>query len=342
MTFCPHVAQGPIRLPAGTVVAGLSACLAGEQLSGRGVDFEVVASRSESEGDSPLAELAVQRCVRPWRDVVIITITLLALSAAPALGASVTQAPTIAGDPTPGFELTASPGVWTPAGAAARYDWLRCSASGDGCTPVAGSCDRRYTVRDADLGHTLRVRLTVTERGQPPASGISDATAVVVNKPYSIPTEGDSGQPCVDVTSTGPLQGTFTSGGQTGPGTTPAPDTSLAFIDPFPVVRISGRFTRRRTKLRRVTVRAPVGARIRIDCKGRGCPYRRRAIAVKFVRVRALHRSYRPGAAIEIRVTQRRKIGKYTRVRTRRGKAPLRIDRCLMPGSTRPVRCPTA
>ena len=288
-----------------------------------------------------MAELAVQKYVRSARVVVMITSALVALAATLAVGATVTQAPTIAGDPTPGSELTASPGVWTPANAAAGYDWLRCSASGDGCTPVAGSCDRRYTVRDADLGHTLRVRLTVTEPGQSPVSGISDATAVVVNKPYSIPTAGDSGRTCVEVTSTGPGKGTFTSGGQTGPGTTPAPDTSLAFIDPFPVVRISGRFTRSRTKLTRVTIRAPRGARIGVDCKARGCPYRRKAIAVKFVRVRALQRSYRPGATIEIRVTQRRKIGKYTRVKSRRGKAPLRIDRCLMPGSTRPVRCPT-
>lgn len=288
-----------------------------------------------------MAELAVQRCVRPWREVLIIAIVLFGFVAAPAVGATVTQAPTIAGDPTPGSELTASPGAWTPASAAAGYDWLRCSASGGGCTPVAGACDRRYTVRDADLGHTLRVRLTVTEPGQSPASGISGATAVVVNKPYSIPTAGDSGGACVNVTPTGPAQGTFTSGSPTGPGTTPAPDTSLAFIDPFPVVRISGRFRRSRTKLTRVTVRAPGGARIGVDCKGGGCPYRRKAIAVKFVRVLALQRSYRPGATIAIRVTQRRKIGKYTRVKTRRGKAPLRIDRCLMPGGTRPVRCPT-
>ena len=58
--------------------------------------------------------------------------------------------------------------------------------------------------------------------------------------------------------------------------------------------------------------------------------------------MRALQRTYRPKATIEIRVTQPRKIGKYTRVKTRKGKAPLRIDRCLMPGKTRPVRCPTA
>jgi hypothetical protein len=214
------------------------------------------------------------------------------------------------------------------------------------------SRDRSYRVRDADLGSALRVRLRVTEPGKAPATGRSAPTAVVVVKPYSIPIPGDTvpipddtipiPDDSVVVTPTGPASGTFTSGGQTGPGTTPAPDTTLSFIDPFPVVRISGRFTSSGTKLTRVTVNARGGARIRVDCSGGGCPYRRKAIAVKVVRVRALQRSYRSGATIEIRVTQPRMIGKYTRIKTRRGKAPLRIDRCLMPGSTRPVRCPTA
>ena len=307
-----------------------------------GVDFKLVASRCDSEGDSPMAELAVQRCVRSWRDVVIITGVLLALAAARARGATVTRAPTISGDPTPGSELIASPGAWTPAGATATYVWLRCSASGAGCRPVPGSCERRYTVRDADLGHTLRARLSVAEPGQPHASGLSAPTSVVIDKPYSIPTPGDSGRTCIEVTPTGPGQGAFTAGGQSGPGTTPGPDTSLSFIAPFPVVRISGRFAGRRTRLTRVTVNAPRGARIRLSCNGRGCPYRRRAVAVKLVRVRSLQRSYRPRATIEIRVTQTRRIGNYTRIRTRRAKAPARIDRCLMPGRTRPVRCPTA
>ena len=289
-----------------------------------------------------MAELAVRKYVRSARVVVMITVALVALATASALGATVTQAPTVSGDPSPGSELTATAGDWTPPGATAGYDWLRCDASGDNCTPIAGSCDRRYTVRDTDLGHTLRARLTVVESGQPPASASSDPTAVVIDKPYSIPAGGDIGETCVVVTPTGPEQGTFTSSSQTGPGTTPAPDTSLAFIDPFPVVRVAGRFTRSRTRLTRVTINAPGGARIRVDCKGRGCPYQRKAIAVKLVQVRALQRNYRPGVTIEIRVTQPRKIGKYTRVKTRRGKAPVRLDRCLMASSNRPVRCPTA
>jgi hypothetical protein len=291
-----------------------------------------------------IAESVPQKHLCLRRDVVVLAIALFALMAAPASGATVTQAPQISGDlaPGPGSRLIASPGAWTPTSATATYDWLRCSAAGTECNPVPGSCERSYTVRNSDLGHRLRVRLAVNEPGQPHAFGISEPTVVVIDKPYSIPTPGDSGRTCVEVTPTGSGQGTFTSGGQSGPGTTPSPTTSLPFIDPFPIVRISGRFRGKRTKLTRVTVRAPRGARIRVACKGPGCPYRRRAIAVRLVRVRALQRTYRPKATIEIRVTQPQKIGKYTRMRTRKGKAPLRIDRCLRPGRTRPVKCPAA
>jgi hypothetical protein len=289
-----------------------------------------------------MAGPAVQKHVRPWRAAVILTTALLALAAAPAFGATVTQAPTVSGEAATGSTLTASTGQWTPAGAQPSYDWLRCNDAGNGCRPVAGACDRRYTVRAADIGHTLRARLTVTEAGGPRDSASSAPTAVVVFKPYFIPTGNDTGQPCVVVTPTGPGQGTFTAGGTTGAGTTPAPDTSLRFIDPFPVVRIAGRFRGSRTSLTRVSVNAPRGTHIRVACSGRGCPYRHRAVAAKALRVRSLQRSYAPRTTIEIRVTQAHRIGKYTRLKTRRGKAPTRIDRCLMPGSTRPVRCPAA
>ena len=101
--------------------------------------------------------------------MVIVTIALLGFAAAPALGATVTQAPTISGDSAqlaPGTKLTASTGSWTPASASATYDWLRCDRPGTTCMPISGACGRRYTVRGDDVGHTLRVRLTVTEPGQ--------------------------------------------------------------------------------------------------------------------------------------------------------------------------------
>jgi hypothetical protein len=197
-------------------------------------------------------------------------------------------------------------------------------------------------VQTADEGHTLRIRLTATQTNGRAASADSAPTAVVVaRKPDAIPSEPAT-DPSTVVTPTGPGTGTFSSGTETGGGSEPSPGTSPPFIDPFPVIRISGRFRSKRTTLIRVTVNAPRGARIRINCKGRGCPYKRRATAVRLLRIRSLQRTYRPNATIEIRVTQPEKIGTYTRMRMRRGKAPLRIDRCLMPGKSKPVRCPAA
>ena len=292
-----------------------------------------------------MAESAGQKRVSSWRRVASLTLVVVGLAATSAIAATVTAAPTISGVPAnpadfkPGTRLTASTGSWTPPSARATYDWLRCNASGAGCVGITGACGREYTVRKADEGHTLRVRLTATEPGGQPDTGDSSPTRSVATDDYFLPPENEP-DTCIDVTPTGAGQGTFSSGAELGAGSEPAADTSLPFIDPFPVIRISGRFKGKRTKLTRVTVKAPRGARIRINCKGRGCPYKRKAVAVRFIRVRSLQRTYRPKATIEIRVTQSKKIGKYTRVRTRRNKAPLRLDRCLRPGKTRPVVCP--
>lgn len=282
------------------------------------------------------------RSLRPWRNAVIVCIALLVFATA-AVASTVTQAPTVSGDPAPGNILSASEGNWTPASAEAVYDWLNCNATGASCTPISGACGREYKVRTDDVGDTLSARLTVTDANGDAAVANSAPTAVVQPRPY-IPNVGFS-DTCTKVIVTAPGKGTFTSGEETGGGSLPpaelTPARARAFIDPFPVVRISGRFRGKRTKLTRVSVNAPRRTRIRVACKGKGCPYRRKAVAVRLLRVRALQRTYRPKATIEIRVTQRRKIGKYTRVKTRRGKAPLRVDRCLMPEKTRPVRCPT-
>jgi len=81
-----------------------------------------------------------------------------------------------------------------------------------------------------------------------------------------------------------------------------------------------------------------------IRCRGRGCPYRqrgpflvrtsgaRRAGSTRYVVIRDfLGRVLRPGVRLEILVTRRLQIGKYTRFTIRRGRAPLRSDRCVLP-----------
>jgi hypothetical protein len=109
-----------------------------------------------------------------------------------------------------------------------------------------------------------------------------------------------------------------------------------------PLVRFVGAPTATGARLDLLTVAAPRGARIGVRCRGGGCPYRHRRTKSKgkTIALRKLARSFKAGAVIEIRVTKPDTIGKYTRLRFRAGRTPLRIDRCLRPGKpNKPYRC---
>jgi hypothetical protein len=113
-------------------------------------------------------------------------------------------------------------------------------------------------------------------------------------------------------------------------------------ISPFPVVRIVGSFGSLGIRIEQLVITAPKGARVEIRCRGRGCPFKRliRKARPQTVRVRRFgRRVLRPGAVVQVWVTMPGEIGKYTRLRIRKGKRPTRVDRCLMPGSKRPTRC---
>jgi PKD domain len=113
-------------------------------------------------------------------------------------------------------------------------------------------------------------------------------------------------------------------------------------LSPSPVVRMVSRFTRGGTLISTFVVGAPRGAIITVRCRGRRCPYRRRrARAVPGgVRLRRLERRLTPGTTIELFVMKRETIGRYIRYRIRRGRPPARLDRCVLPGTRRPVACP--
>jgi hypothetical protein len=129
---------------------------------------------------------------------------------------------------------------------------------------------------------------------------------------------------------------------------------SVSLMSPFPVVRIAGRVSRRGARIRRLTIDAPPGAGVRVSCAGRGCPFKRvlktvssrlRAgvlPATRLLRIRRLEGELlRPGATLRLFVTRADSIGKYTRFKIRRGKSPARSDMCLVPGSGRPLACPS-
>jgi hypothetical protein len=126
-------------------------------------------------------------------------------------------------------------------------------------------------------------------------------------------------------------------------------------IAPFPIVSMVAKIGEQGTQVEQLLVKAPVGARVRIRCRGRGCPFHRlsriaraaeasvsvKALAARIIRIRRFGRhTLRPGTVVQIWVTKRGEIGKYTRFLIRKGKPPSRVDRCVMPGAKRPVRCP--
>ena len=116
-----------------------------------------------------------------------------------------------------------------------------------------------------------------------------------------------------------------------------------AFMRPFPRVHFKGFFTPSGAVVQLTTVVAPRGARIALSCRGSDCPFRRGARPARpRLRLRSLERSFRAGTKIEIRITKPTLIGKYTSILFRAGRPPTRRDRCLMPDSSRPVRCPAA
>jgi PKD repeat protein len=71
----------------------------------------------------------------------------------------------------------------------------------------------------------------------------------------------------------------------------------VGLLSPFPVVRLIGSFGRSVLRVDRLAVRAPGEARVRLTCRGRGCPYRRKTVSPKkgIVRFRRLERHLRPG-----------------------------------------------
>jgi hypothetical protein len=116
----------------------------------------------------------------------------------------------------------------------------------------------------------------------------------------------------------------------------------LRLLGPFPVVRLVGQVTAKGTNIKLLTVQAPRGARVSVRCHGRDCPYRRASARSRgVVKFRRLQRLLPAGTVLELSVTKRGTIGKYTRFRIRRGHTPARVDRCLKPGAKRPVSCPS-
>ena len=124
--------------------------------------------------------------------------------------------------------------------------------------------------------------------------------------------------------------------------------TAISLIAPFPVVRVAGVAFANGMRLRLLSVQqAPPGALVQVRCRGRGCPRhgaRRTTVAgphgVPAIVFRSFERFLRPGAVVEVLVTKAGTLGKYMRLRVRRGRVPERVDLCLDAAGVKPIACP--
>ena len=129
--------------------------------------------------------------------------------------------------------------------------------------------------------------------------------------------------------------------------------SQLPLMQPFPIVRIAGNQSSSGVAISLLTVRAPIGARVSLACRGRGrgCSRRfvsRTAIASKrnrgassvLITFLRPERRLRPGAVLEIRVSKAGQVGKFTRFAIHRRKLPTREDACISSTNPRAIACP--
>lgn len=74
-----------------------------------------------------------------------------------------TTAPSVTGNPRQGQVLSAVRGTWTGTTPLTyAYEWRSCDATGSACDAIAGETGTTYQLAAADLGRTVRVKVTAT------------------------------------------------------------------------------------------------------------------------------------------------------------------------------------
>ena len=90
-----------------------------------------------------------------------------------------TAAPVISGRAEEASTLSSTTGGWTGSlPLAYAYQWLRCDTSGGPCADIVPAASSTYTLTSADVGHTIRVKVTASNVAGS-ATATSDPTAVV-------------------------------------------------------------------------------------------------------------------------------------------------------------------
>jgi hypothetical protein len=265
----------------------------------------------------------------------------------PAAGAdtkpSFTYGPVVSGNPVVGSTLMAV-ATWTgDPPPTVKYAWGRCPPSSNTCAAIKDAKAAQYTVTADDVGYRLAVAVELKNKAAT-VTATSAATAVVTAPPPpppAPPPEPSPPPPPQQDPAPGPPP-VITSA----PSSVSAPSAVKAplptFLRPFPVVRIRGYFAATGSRITLLSVRAPRSARISVRCIGSGCPVPTLSLPSAPARLRPFERFLPAGTRLQVSVARPGRIGKYTSFLIRARRPPLRTDRCLLPGRSRPMRCPAA
>jgi hypothetical protein len=109
--------------------------------------------------------------------------------------------PSISGTSVDGQTLTADPGDWSGVAVTYTYQWQRCDTSGDGCSSVDGAVDSTYGLGSNDVGSTLRVVVTASNKNGS-VSAESEVSAVVGPGPAPAPNPPDTTSTTTTTTTT--------------------------------------------------------------------------------------------------------------------------------------------
>jgi hypothetical protein len=254
-----------------------------------------------------------------------------------------TYGPVIGGDAFVGSTLAVA-ATWTgDPPPTVKYAWGRCPPTSNTCKKIDHADAVQYTVTAADLGYRLAVQVEL--KNKPGTITASTAPTAVVTaapppSPPAPPPPPPRPLPPQDPGAPGPPPLVSLA-----PSVTTAPSASKAppaLMRPFPVVRIRGYFARNGARITLLAVRGPRSAQIKVRCLGLGCPMATLALSSAPARLHPFERFLPAGTRLQISVATPRRIGKYASFLIRAHRAPMRTDRCLLPGRSRPTRCPAS
>ena len=110
------------------------------------------------------------------------------------------SAPSISGTVMVGQSLSASAGSWKGVSLSFAYQWKRCDLSGGGCSPVGGATATTYKLGAGDVGATVRVDVTGSNKNGS-VTATSAQTGVVAPAPAPVSPPASTGLPQISGTA---------------------------------------------------------------------------------------------------------------------------------------------